>query len=106
MTSLTAIRGDDFSKRFTWRTKATSLVPSVPINLTGYTVEFIVTINGDPVTYTTVPVVTVTPLLGRVDVLVADEVTSTWGTSGKYHLRVTSGSDAPVTLARGVLRVE
>lgn len=100
MTTLTAIRGDDFVKRFTWQA-----ADETPINMTGYTIEFIVTINGVVTTYTTTPQVTLTPLSGRMDILIEDAVTALWSTSGTYKLRVTSPADLVTTLVSGTLRV-
>lgn len=99
MTSLRVIRGDDFIKRFTWRSDGT------PINMTGYTIEFIVTANGVDTTYTTTPQVTLTGASGRVDILIEDAVTATWRGDGRYKLRVTSPTDIVTTLAAGMLRV-
>lgn len=99
MTSLHAIRGDDFVKRFTWKSDGT------PINMTGYTMEFIVTINGVAVTYTTTPQIILTPLSGQMDVLIEDAVTALWGTSGTCRLRVTSPTDIVTTLFTLPLRV-
>lgn len=99
MTSLKVIRGDDFIKRFTWQNSG------VAIDMTGYTVEFIVKVNGATTTYTTTPQVTLTPLLGRVDLLIEDSVTAAWVPDGTYKLRVTSATGTKTTLVAGVLRV-
>lgn len=99
MASLKVIRGNDFIKRFTWKNNGT------PINMTGYTIEFIVTANGITTTYTTTPQVTLTPLSGQIDILIEDAVTATWRGDGRYELIVTSSTDVVTTLVGGPLRV-
>lgn len=101
MTALHAVRGDDFETDFTWNDSNGS-----PVDLTGYTFEFIVKVNGTTTTYTTTPQVTVPdPATGQIDILIEDAVTALWGCSGTYRLRVTSGTDYRKTLAKGILEV-
>ena len=99
MATLSAIRGDDYQVRFTWKSGAT------PINITGYTVVFSLTINKVTVDYDDVPEVTVTPLDGQIDIFIEDSVTEDWGASGNYRLVVTSPTDLKTTLAHGQFRV-
>lgn len=100
MTVLRAIRGDDFQLSGVWNDP-----DGDPINLTGYTVTFTVTVNGDVQTYSIGSGVTVTPLSGRIDILIEDDVTAEWGSDGSWRLSVTSSGDLVTTLGRGILKV-
>lgn len=99
MATLSAIRGDDYQVRFIWKDGDT------PINITGYTIVFSLTINRVTVDYDGTPEVTLTPAAGQIDIFIEDEVTEDWGTSGTYKLVVTSPSDLKTTIARGRFEV-
>lgn len=89
MTTLNAVRGNTFRTTFIWSPGGT------PVDLTGYTAELVITVNGVSATYTDDDALTITPDDGRVDALIDEADTAEWTCSGAFHLTVTSPDDDP-----------
>lgn len=100
MAVLRAIRGDDFQTVVFWKDP-----DGVAINLTGYTCTFVVTVNGTSTTYSSGTGLTVTPLTGRIDILVPHGDSDDWGTSGRWRMVTVSAGGLITTIVRGVLWV-
>lgn len=96
MTAFSIVPGDDFNKIFTWTHDGD------PIDLTGYAIEFILTVNGETTTLTEDdPEISVTEDEGQIEILIEDEDTAEWSGRVYYHLRVVSPSDLITTLDKG-----
>ncbi len=100
MTTLRVIRGDDFTRTFIWKDST-----GTAINIAGYTATFSVTVGTSTTNYTIGSGLTVTAAEGKIVLLIEEDVTALWASSGTFRLRVTSPSDLVQTLVRGNLVV-
>jgi len=105
MATLHAVRGDDLKIVATCRgPRDVDGNPGPVINLTGYTVKFVVKVNGVETVYDSSPDVVVTPNLGKIEIHIEDAVTTDWLASGSFRFELTDTNGIKNT-TKGVLEV-
>ncbi len=106
MATLSAVRGDDLQIVATCRgPRDEDGNPGPVVNLTGYTIKFIVKINNVETVYDSSPELVVTANLGKIEIHIEDADTTDWLASGSFKFEITDPNGIKNT-TKGVLEVK